>query len=99
WWQRAACRVLERGAGFGGRQPLEDVDLLVRREIALDGPHHPVAHELEPALAVVIADPREIAHQLAEYAGLLLDLPQRPRFEALPRLELALRQRPVVVAR
>src|ERR687895_2055462 len=79
--------------------PAQLVDLLVRGELARQGLHLPVAHELGPALGIGVARAGQLAAEPAAHAGLLLDLPQSRLLEALAGVELALREGPVVVLR
>ena len=91
--------VVEPRHRLARRQPDQLVDLVVGREGAVDDRHPPVADELRTALAIAVARRRQLLAELASQAGLLLDLAQRRGLERLARVELALRQRPVVVAR
>ena len=61
--------------------------------------HQPVADDLRAALVVAVGDGRELVAQPAAQPDLLLDLAQRGLLPALAGVELALGQRPVVVAR
>src|SRR6202012_3215885 len=84
----------------GRGDPAQLVDLVVGREAVVRGHvHQPVADDLVPALAVGVAGGRELAAERAAQAGLLVDLAHRALLPALARVELALGQRPVVIAR
>jgi hypothetical protein len=81
------------------RDPAHLVDLVVGlARVDRDGLHEPPANPLGTSLAVDVAVPVELAQQPPADAGLLEDLAQRGLLPGLAPLELALRQRPVVVA-
>src|SRR4051812_10501439 len=99
--QVGVARIRQRAGRPPRLDPLQRVDLVVGLEArAVAGRlHQPVAHDLEALLVVAVAGRRQLGAQDAAQAGLLLDLANRRRLPRLAAVELALRQRPVVVAR
>src|SRR5688572_7393979 len=91
--------VAQQAIGVGGRQPAHLVDLVRGGELAVERLHHPVADDLGAALVVAVAGRRELVAEPAAQPDLLLDLAQRGVLPALAGVELAFRERPVVVAR
>ena len=92
--------VGDGGRRVGGRQPADLVDLVVGLELrVLLRLHQPVADDLGAALAVLVGGRLELGAEPALQPDLLLDLAQRRVLPALALVELALGQRPVVVAR
>ena len=81
-----------------GRKPEQFVDLVVGREIALTGAGRPV-HDLLDRLLHRVTDRHQPPTELCVKSGLLEDLPHRGDRLGLPGVDLALGQRPVVVAR
>src|SRR4051794_34090931 len=93
-------RIAQELERLGGRQPAQLVDLVVGHEVGVvHRLHQPVAHHLVASLSVLVARGLELPAEAAAHAGLLLDLAQRAVLPALACIELALRERPVVVAR
>src|SRR5579872_1619292 len=90
--------MAEERRRLGQRHPAHLVDLVAGPGLAL-GAHAEVAHFLEPAAAVAVPRPAHLLAHAAHEPGLLLHLPPRRLLPGLARLELALGQRPVVVAR
>src|SRR5215218_1488485 len=93
-------RIAQELERVRGRQPTQLVDLVVGHEVGVvDGLHQPVAHHLVASLSILVARGLELLAEAAAHAGLLLDLAQRAVLPALALVELALGERPVVVAR
>src|SRR5215211_5881080 len=99
--QLRVVRVAQQRGCSRDVDPAHLVHLVVRHErgTAVLRLHQPVADRLRAPLVVVVADRRQLLAEPAAQADLLLDLAQRGRLPCLARVELALRQRPVVVAR
>ena len=93
--------VGEKCRGIGRRNPTPLVDLVVRvpRRTSSDDRHVPEPHLFVAPLPVYIADRRQLVTQRATVSGLLLDLADGRVLVGLARLDLALGQAPVVVAR
>jgi predicted enzyme related to lactoylglutathione lyase len=98
--ERPVVLVAEQLARLGRREPAQLVDLVVGDDVArlAVDVHAEPAHELVAALAVDVVRRLELGDDAPANSGLLLDLAQRTGLEALSAVELALRQRPVVVA-
>src|SRR5262249_19682865 len=79
------------------REPAQRVHLFARLELTLDRPHQPVAHDLVPSLPVDVRSAARGPDDLAAQARLLFHLPQRSLLGCLAIVQLALRQRPVVL--
>src|SRR5262245_43309713 len=97
--QRSVVLVDEPGGRLLGTHPAQLVDLVAGAELAAQRGHRPPADELRPSLAIAIARGNELLTQLAPQPGLLLDLAQGRALPRLAPIQLALRERPVVVAR
>src|SRR5581483_5092239 len=97
---RAVMVVGQQLGCFGRGQPADLIDLRVGGEVPVprEGLHRPVAHDLGAILGVAVAGGGQFLPEPAGEAGLLPDLPQGAVGVALPRVGLALGQRPVVVA-
>src|SRR5919199_2105443 len=95
----AVAVVGQLARGLGRRHPAQLVDLVVDGELAVTGFHRPPADELLAVLVVAVGRLAQVRAEIAPKAGLLLDLAKRRLLEALSRVQLALRQRPVVVLR
>src|SRR6266516_3826819 len=70
----AVARVGEELRGVLEREPADLVDLVAGLGHAFAGIHHPVADDLEPALAVPVRGGGELSPQQAAQRRLLLDL-------------------------
>src|SRR3954467_2214600 len=93
-------RIAQELERLGRRQPAQLVDLVVGYEVGVvHRLHQPVAHHLVASLSVLVARRLELFAEAAAHAGLLLDLAQRAVLPALTGIELALGERPVVIAR
>src|SRR5437588_1300879 len=89
--------VSEPVRGFRDGQPDHAVDLAARPESPADDLHHPVAGDLVAASSIDVSGAAYGPAQLAPKARLLPDLAQRALLWGLVGVDLALRQRPVVV--
>ena len=91
--------VTAASASSGDSQRISSTSSLGLNFASLFGLHQPVAHDLGAALAVLVGRRLELGAEAAAQPDLLLDLAQRGVLPALALVELALGQRPVVVAR
>src|SRR5258708_12463720 len=89
--------VGELARGVLELEPAHPVDLLGGLEGPPDGSHQPVPDDLLTAAAIDVFDDPQRPGDHALEPGLLFDLAEGRRFEALVRLDLALGERPVVV--
>src|SRR3984957_5624503 len=80
-------------------QPTQLVDLLVGTEGPGDCCHDPVGHRLGPAFSVDVFGVTDEAEEIAGHPRLFLHFAQRGHLERLPRLELSLGERPVMLHR
>ena len=99
--QLGVVRIAQQRGRGRHVHPAHLVHLVVRLEsrVAVLRLHQPVADGLLAPLVVAVGHRRQLLAEPAAQPDLLLDLAQRGLLPRLARVELALRQRPVVVAR
>src|SRR6266536_4607544 len=95
----AIARVGEDAGGLVDRDPLDGVHFVARSRHPTRRVHHPVAHELEPSLAVGVRGAGQLEPEGAPEPGLLLHLAERAFLVGLAALELALGEGPVPALR
>ena len=83
---------------FGERGPAHAIDLAVGLEPPGDALHRPVPHPLVAAVAIAVEGLRQLGTEVAPDTGLFAHLPHGGAPRGLAVFELALGQRPVVVA-
>ena len=89
--------VVEPVHGLLEREPAKLVDLIVRTELPADDSHEPPADQLPPVAGIEVSRGRQLFAGLALQSGFLLNLSQRRVKPPLTWVQLALRQRPVVI--